>query len=293
MQIQSNGLQLEIQVDGPEDGVPLLLIAGIGQQLIDWPDLLIAHLLDSGFRIIRFDHRDVGYSQNLKELGVPSIPMEFMKSMIGLGVNAPYKLSDMAADAKGILDALGIAQAHILGWSMGGMIVQRFALAYPQSTLSMTCIMTSSGVAKTRADILNLMRTGPSNNTFEAKLAYAMRINQMIMSPAYPEPEERMRARLTRSIERSLNAKASGTGTQRQTLAILQDAGRAREIHQIRVPTLVLHGNQDPMVGVSGGRDIASKIAGAKFVEFDGMGHDYPHELIPEMVREIQLITGL
>jgi pimeloyl-ACP methyl ester carboxylesterase len=291
MLVQSNGLQIKIQVDGNSSDPAILLIAGVGQQLIDWPDKFIEELVASGFYVIRFDNRDVGYSQNLKDLGVPNLQVQFVKSIIGLGVNSPYTLKDMAADAKGVLDALGIEKAHILGWSMGGMIVQRFALAYPDATLSMTCIMTASGVSKTRSDVINMMRKGPKDKTMEAKLDYFFNLYQLIQSPAYPEDPKKMRARILRSLERTQEANASSSGTYRQMLAIMQDAGRPHEIHQIKAPTLVLHGTADPMVDIAGGKDIAKRVPQAKLIPFEGMGHDFPDELIPVMVKEVKQIA--
>jgi pimeloyl-ACP methyl ester carboxylesterase len=293
MKLKCRGVELEVEVEGDESHPAILLIAGVGQQLIDWPRPLIDELLQLGLRVIRFDNRDIGMSQSFKHLGVPNIPIQYLKSRFGFKISTPYTIADLSNDAMGILESLKISQAHIVGWSMGGMVAQRFALNHAKACLSMTCIMTASGIPSTRADVVHMMRSRPADRSVDAKVDYFFRVYQKLMSPAYPEPENEMRARIKKSIERAQLAGSSESGSLRQMIAIMADGKRSKEITRIQVPTLVIHGSADPMVAIKGGEDLAQKINTSKFVRYEGMGHDFPNELIPKMAQEIGTLINV
>ncbi len=289
LKLLSHGIEIEVEISGPETGPVVLMIAGLGQQLIDWPAALIKALVNAGYKVICFDNRDIGYSQSFRSTGAPPMAWELLKARFGMGVNAPYSIADMAQDAKGILDALGIPAAHVIGWSMGGMIAQRFALSYPDATLTLTCIMTSSGIPVTQMQVFQAMGVPQFTHTVEAKIEKTLTIYRLLMSPSYPEPEKDMRARVAASVERAEAAKSSESGLMRQMLAIMADGKRVYEISAIKAPTLVIHGAADPMVALKGGQDIAKKIRGSKMVIYEGMGHDFPKKLIPQIAAEIML----
>jgi pimeloyl-ACP methyl ester carboxylesterase len=253
----------------------VLLIMGLGMQLIAWPPQFVQALIDAGFRVVRLDNRDVGLSAHLGHLGKPKMLWAMLQARLGLPMRAPYSLADMAADALGALDALGIARAHVVGVSMGGMIAQRVAIAAPQRVISLTSIMSSSGargLPGARRDILAMMLGRPQNKSIEAQLAYTVRLFKAIGSPDYPIAEAEMRERMLRSIQRSVYPE----GTLRQMLAIATDNNRAEELAHITSPTLVLHGKADPLVPYACGEDTARRIYGAHLVGIDGMGHDLP-----------------
>src|SRR5450830_41018 len=245
MNITANGISIEVEDQGPHDAPAVLLIMGLGMQLIAWPPYFVQPLLDAGYRVIRFDNRDVGLSQYFDELGPPNLPGALARLPLGLPVKPPYTVHDMA------LDALGVRKAHVVGVSMGGMIAQRVALAAPQRLLSLTSIMSSSGAAglpQAAPEVLGALVTPP---------------------PADLEP---MRERIVLGLQRAFHP----VGTSRQLLAVLCDSGRAEELRAIRTPTLVLHGKQDPLVPYACGEDTQRRIRGAQLVGIEGMGHDLP-----------------
>jgi pimeloyl-ACP methyl ester carboxylesterase len=280
MKIRANNIDIEVEDSGVGDTDALskpvvLLIMGLGMQLIAWPPQFVQALVDAGFRVVRLDNRDVGLSAHLGHLGKPKMLWAMLQARLGLPLRAPYSLADMAADALGALDALGIARAHVVGVSMGGMIAQRVAIAAPQRVISLTSIMSSSGargLPGARRDILAMMLGRPLDKTIEAQLAYSVRLFKAIGSPGYPIAEAEMRERILRAIQRSVYPE----GTLRQMLAIATDNHRAEELARITSPTLVLHGKSDPLVPYPCGEDTARRIYGAHLVGIDGMGHDLP-----------------
>jgi pimeloyl-ACP methyl ester carboxylesterase len=273
MQILANHLRLEVQSEGPEFAPPVLLIMGLGMQLTDWPALLLDELRLQGYRSVRFDNRDIGLSEKLDALGKPSIVMESMKLKLGMRPKLPYGIDDMAQDALALLDALNMPRAHVVGVSMGGMIAQRMALREPQRLLSLTSIMSSSSDPKLPpcdADVLKLMMAFPRRGSREQIIDHQMRMYERIGSPGWPYPRSELLNRVTKAYDRGYHK----PGVARHTLAVMADAPRSLLLGQIRTPTLVIHGTQDPLLPLAHGEDTARRIPGAQLHAIAGMGHD-------------------
>ena len=283
MKIRANGLDIEVEDTAeinPQDTdayrrPAVLLIMGLGMQLIAWPPQLVDELVDAGFRVIRMDNRDIGLSQHFDHLGKPNILMAGIRYKLGLRVRPPYTLEDMAKDALGVLDALGVTSAHIVGVSMGGMVAQRVAIAAPHRVISLTSIMSSSGAAglkRAHRDVTRVLLSRPASTALEAVADHYVKLYKAIGSPDFPTPEPEMRSRITRAVQRSYHP----VGTMRQMVAIIADTTRAAQLARITCPTLVLHGKADPLVPFEHGDDVAQRISGARLVGIDGMGHDLP-----------------
>ena len=290
MKIKANGIAIEVEdtgADGAQAGRPVvLLVMGLGMQLIAWPPAFVQALVDAGLRVVRFDNRDIGLSEHLDHLGTPNILWESLKHRMRLRVNAPYSVQDMALDAVGVLDALGIAQAHVVGVSMGGMIAQRVALAAPQRVLSLTSIMSSSGargLPGPKAHILRALFSRPQGSGDQAVLDHYVRLFTLIGSPAFPYEQAALRDRILAMTRRSVHP----VGTLRQMTAIAADDRRAHELPGLRLPTLVLHGTDDPLVPVACGKDTARRIPGARFLEIAGMGHDLPPGVVQRLLEPL------
>lgn len=288
MKVQANGLAIEVEDTGPGAPLPpVLLVMGLGMQLTAWPADFVRGLVEAGHRVVRFDNRDIGLSARLDHLGTPNLAWESLKLRMGLPVRAPYPLSAMADDAFGVLDALGVAQAHVVGASMGGMIAQRMALAQPERVLSLTSIMSSSGARHLpgpQPRVLQVMLARPRDHSEPALLAHYTRLFQAIGGPAYPVPPEQLRKRILESVRRGGYRPA---GTARQLAAVVSDTGRATELARIRVPTLVLHGTDDPLVPPACGEDTARRIPGARLVTVPGMGHDLPPGVVAPLLEPL------
>jgi pimeloyl-ACP methyl ester carboxylesterase len=292
MQLSAGGITLEVEDHGPPTGEPLLLVMGLGMQLVAWHEDFVASLVQRGFRVIRFDNRDIGLSQNFDHLGDPNVVLESLRYTVGLKVNSPYSLADMAADAVGVLDALGIRSAHVCGASMGGMIAQQMAIRHPDRVRSLTLLMTSSGsrrlpqpTMKVRGALLS--RPKDPKNT-DSVVAHYVSLYKLIGSPAYPASDAYLNERLGMSVRRSYRPR----GTVRQLVAIAADGDRSRLLGNIKQPTQVLHGQQDPLVPVAAGHDLAAKIPGATLDVIEGMGHDLPVGLWPRFAAGISKAAG-
>lgn len=285
--IQANGVTLEYETHGDPANPPLLLIMGLGAQLTLWPIEFVEALVARGFHVIRHDNRDIGLSTKFTEHGVPDFRRVALMRMLGLRPKLPYRLADMAGDAVGLLDALGIAQAHVIGASMGGMIAQLVAATWPERVLSLTSIMSTTGnrrLPQARPEALAaLMQRPPAGAGVEEVIPIGINVARAIGSPAYPAREERLRDRIARDFHRSFHP----TGAGRQLAAILDDGDRRGRLRAVTAPTLVIHGTDDPLVPVEGGRDTAASIAGAQLLELPGMGHDLPLELIDTVAGAI------
>ena len=288
MKVRANGLSLEVEDSGPGGGGgPVLLVMGLGMQLTAWPQALVDALVAAGHRVIRFDNRDIGLSTWLDHLPVPNLLWESLKLRIGLPVRAPYTLSDLAADAFGVLDALGLDSAHVVGASMGGMIAQRMALAAPERARTLTSIMSSSGargLPGPQPRVLQVMMSRPKDRSEPAVLAHFVRLFQAIGSPGYPEPPDILRQRILESVRRGGYHPA---GSARQLAAIATSGDRAPKLRGLNVPTVVVHGTADRLVGISGGKATAKAIPGARFVPIAGMGHDLPRGTWTTIIRAI------
>ncbi len=271
MQIVANGLHLEVEDSGGA-GEPLVLIMGLGGQLIHWPVELTAPLIAAGYRVIRLDNRDAGLSQSLSQFGRPNLAFQGFQRALGGRPKPPYTLTDMARDTVGVLDALGIARAHVAGMSLGGMIAQRMAIGWPDRVGSLVSIMSTSGargLPGMRPNVWKVMLSKPRGRDREAVTRYYLDFFRAVGSPAHHVPDADLRTLIETTIDRAYNP----VGNLRQVAAIMADSARARELACISAPTLVLHGCQDPLVPLACGRDTARRIAGARFVAIDGMAH--------------------
>ncbi len=287
MKISANSIGLEVEDSHPGasgDGRPVvLLIMGLGMQLIAWPPAMVQALVQAGYRVLRFDNRDAGLSQHFDHLGTPNLLWESLKYRLALRSTPSYSLKDMAADALGVLDALEIDRAHIVGVSMGGMIAQRMALAAPGRCLSLSSIMSSSGargLPEAKPVVLRALLGRPAGKGPAAVIEHSVRLFKIIGSPGFSMDEAVLRQRVAAATERSFHPQ----GIQRQMVAVLADTTRAAALGGIRTPTLVVHGKADPLVPFACGEDTARRIPGAKLVGIDGMGHDLPPGVVERLL---------
>lgn len=292
MKIRANGLDIEVEdsavgADAAHAQRPVvLLVMGLGMQLIAWPPYFVQPLLDAGYRVVRLDNRDIGLSSHLDHLGKPNLLLATLKLKLGLTPKAPYSVADMAADALGVLDALKIDRAHVVGVSMGGMIAQRIAIAAPSRVLSLTSIMSSSGargLPSAKPAVMKVLLSQPPGVTLPELVTHYLKLFRTIGSPAFPMPEEVVRERILAGMQRSYYP----VGTLRQMLAIVSDITRAAQLSRITSPTLVMHGKVDPLVPYPCGEDTARRIQGAKLVGIDNMGHDLPPQPVAQMMAEL------
>ena len=290
MKVQANGIEIEVEDSGADgsqaDRPALLLVMGLGMQLIAWPPAMVRALVDAGYRVIRHDNRDIGLSTQLDHLGMPNLLWEGLKFNLGIGLRAPYSLGDMADDALGMLDALGVARAHVVGVSMGGMIAQRMALRAPHRVRSLVSVMSSSGAsglptASLKVQLALLRR--PDARDHDAVVRHYIRLFEIIGSPGFRQEPSYIEARVREALERCYRPE----GVARQTLASIADTGRAEALAAIRVPTLVLHGRDDPLVPMACAHDTARRIPGARLRVFPGMGHDLAPGVVELLMRDM------
>ena len=291
MKISANGLQIEIDVQGPPEGEPLLLIMGLGMPLVGWPEDLVADLVRRGFRVIRFDNRDVGLSQGFESSGVPNLVGASLRYLLHLRVPSPYSLADMAGDALAVLDALGLWRAHVCGASMGGMIAQHLAASQPSRVKSLTLIMTTSGaraLPQARMAVRQALLKRPRSRALPDVVAHLEDLLQVIGSPLYRPDPVIQRHRLEAMVRRAWRP----DGTARQLSAVVSDGDRSALLGRIQAPTLVIHGQADPLVPVAAAHDLQRKIAGARADIISGMGHDLPAALLPRLASDIASIAA-
>ena len=292
MQISANGIAIEVEDLGKPTDEPLLLIMGLGMQLTAWHRGLVQQMLDQGFRVIRFDNRDVGLSQNFDGLGAPNLALAALQRLARWPVRSAYSLSDMADDAAGVLTALGLKSAHVCGASMGGMIAQQLALNHPERVRSLTLMMTDSGARGLPRPTLKvsaaLLARPADLYDLDSLVDHYYRLFRLIGSPAYPGPEAWLRQVCADAVRRSNRPQ----GFARQLMAIAADTGRAVQLGRIKRPTLVLHGLADPLIPVAAAHDLAARIPGAQLELIEGMGHDLPEPLWPRFVAAIQTVAA-
>jgi pimeloyl-ACP methyl ester carboxylesterase len=265
---------------GDPSDPPLLLVMGLGMQLIHWDLELCEQLAERGFQVIRFDNRDAGLSTKVSA-PVPNV----MRLMAGLPTKVPYLLSDMAADTFGLLDHLGIERAHVVGTSMGGMIAQQMAIEAPERVLSLASMMSTTGdrvVGTPKLRVWSVL-TRRAPNDRDAYIEYFARVFRMIGSPAYRVDEERVRDLAGATYDRCHHP----AGTGRQLAAVLASGSRTAALKELDVPAVVIHGEADPLLPLRGGRATANAIPGAELITIPGMGHDLPKELWPTFVDAI------
>jgi len=278
----ANGLELCYQEIGEPDGEPLLLVMGLATQLLGWDERLCSLLAERGFRVVRFDNRDIGRSTKLDQAGAPSL----LDTLSGRRASAAYLLRDMAADSFGLMDHLGWETAHVVGASMGGMIAQTMAIEHPERLRSLVSIMSTTGQRWTGLPTVKafgvLFSKRPTDR--EAFIQRGVNTFRVIGSPGYPFDEQHVREVAGRSYDRGQSA----AGVARQLHAITSSGDRTSGLQGVSLPATVIHGNRDPLVRPSGGRATAAAIRGARLKIIDGMGHDLPRELYPTFADEIE-----
>jgi len=287
MHIQAHGLRIAVEDQGPRTGPVVLLIMGLGMQLIAWPQPLVQSLRDQGFRVVRFDNRDIGLSQGFDDAGVPSMALAALRYALHLPVHSPYRLADMAQDAVAVLDALGIAQAHVCGASMGGMIAQIVAAKHGGHARSMTSIMSTTGrpgLPQAAPEVQAALITPPADNGREGRIAHFKTMFTTIGSPGFRATEAELDALAAAVVDR---APYDPAGIARQLVAIMSSEPRHELLKGVTCPALVLHGEARVMVKIEGGKDTAASIPGATFVGVPGMGHDFTEALMPVFLEHV------
>ena len=280
-----NGVELAYDTFGDPSDAPLLLVMGLGAQMIRWHEAFCKLLAGKGYWVVRFDNRDVGNSTKFGEAGVPNIMALIQAAQSGEGVSAPYTLSDMAGDAVGLLDVLEVEKAHVVGASLGGMIVQTMAIEHPERIQTMTSIMSTTGessVSTPKPEALAVITSvAPADR--EACIEAEVKKQRILRGSKYPLDEAFVRLYAAQAFDRCYYPE----GTTRQLAAILASGSRREKLKSVKLPTLVIHGDADPLVPVEGGKDTAASIPGAKLLIIEGMGHDIPVEMAPQIIQAI------
>jgi pimeloyl-ACP methyl ester carboxylesterase len=285
----NTGIELFYDDQGDRQAEVILLVMGLGAQMILWPDELVEALAGEGFRVIRYDNRDIGLSQKMDGARAPSPAVQVLRQKIGFPAKVPYTLRDMAEDGIGLLDALGIARAHVVGASMGGMIAQLMAVRHPDRLMTLTSMMSTTGngkLPKAEKRAIAALTAPLKARDEETMVAHGLNIIRNIGtpdSPEFPFDEARQRERVLRGVRRSVYP----AGLPRQLAAIIDDGCRRTRLAQVRTPTLVLHGEADPLVRPAAGEDTARHISGSRLVTIPGWGHDLPIPLVPRLTAEI------
>jgi pimeloyl-ACP methyl ester carboxylesterase len=283
--VKANGIEIVYDTFGEATAPALLLVMGLGAQMISWDEDFCRELASRGYYVIRFDNRDVGLSTKFDKAGVPNTLALLQAQMQGEPVQAPYTLRDMADDAAGLLDALEIEAAHVVGASMGGMIAQAMAIHHPQRVRTLTSIMSSTGnpdLPHPKPEALSVLLTTPPQDQ-ETYQQHAIKTWHVLAGPGFPVDDAFIAERAARVFDRGLNP----AGTARQMAAILTSGSRKEALQQVSAPTLVIHGDADPLVPVEGGIDTAESIPGAELMIVGGMGHDLPPSLAPRVIDAI------
>lgn len=287
--VPANGIELTYDTFGDPMDPPLLLIMGLGTQMIGWDDDFCAALAARGHHVVRFDNRDIGQSTKFGQLGVPDIGQAMTSALQGQPIKSPYLLNDMADDAVGLLDALGIGSAHVVGASMGGAIAQLMAIRNPSRVRTLTSIMASSGEPTlpppTPAAMQALLTPTPPD--YDGYLARYLSTWKVLRVGSFPQDEALDPARARRAYERGLNP----PGVARQLVAIIASGSRRPALTKVTTPTLVIHGDVDPLVPLAHGQDVAAAVPGAKIEIIPGMGHALPIPLWPQIIGAIAAHT--
>ena len=283
--VAANGIEIAYESFGDPSGVPLVLVMGLGTQMIAWPDEFCEDLVAQGHYVVRFDNRDVGASTHFDDITPPNVARVALRRE-----KPPYRIRDMAQDVIGLLDALGLDSVHLVGASLGGYIAQSVALWHPERLRSLTLIMTSTGsrrVGQAKPQLIGRLLNRQSVLNREEAGDAAVETFRVIGSVGYPTDEDRLRELAGRSFDRAYDP----DGYRRQLAAIVAQSDRTERLRTVQLPTLVMHGLHDPLVAASGGLALARIIRGSRFVGFSGMGHDLPRELWPEFVAHIAALT--
>jgi pimeloyl-ACP methyl ester carboxylesterase len=283
--IATNGVELEYESFGAPQAPAMLLIMGLGAQMILWDEAFCEALARRGYRVIRFDNRDVGLSTKIDAAGVPNVATALAAVAQGRPPSAPYTLNDMADDTAGLIGALGIDAAHVVGASMGGMIGQTLAIRHPKRVRTLTSIMSTTGnpaLPPAQPAAMRVLVT-PAPTERAAFIEHHVELSKVIGSPGFPFDAEAVRARGARVFDRG----PCPAGIARQLVAILASGNRKPALASLRTPTLVIHGTADPLIPIAAGRDTAEAVPGAEFLEIEGMGHDLPRQVWPRFVHAI------
>jgi pimeloyl-ACP methyl ester carboxylesterase len=285
----SNGIEIAYETHGDPDAEPLLLVMGLGAQLIAWPIELVEALVDRGFFVVRYDNRDVGLSTKIESPGDQDFLTSFMAAAQGEPLDVPYLLTDMAADGMGVLDHLGIDAAHVVGASMGGMIAQTMAIEHPTRVRTLTSIMSTTGEPEVGQPTPEAMQRliAPLPGTREEAIARSVETSRVICSPVHFDE-----VLITKRAEEAYDRCYNPAGLARQLLGIMASGSRAEGLAQLALPTLVIHGTVDPLVTVSGGHRTAELVPGAELLELEDMGHDLPLAVVPQIVDAITKLTA-
>ena len=282
----SSGISIHYEMQGDKSAPVIILIMGLGAQMITWPDELYHGLVEKGFRVIRFDNRDVGLSSQLDQYGKPSLLKTWLSKRLPIRTNIPYKLEDMAQDVVELMKGLKVKKAHLVGASMGGMIAQILAAKHRKKVLSLTSIMSTTShemLSKSNIKVMLKLARRPKKPCRESAIRYNMKLIRVIGSPAYPLDEYTLREQAVMNVDRAYNP----AGVKRQLVAITASGDRRQVVRRIKAPTLVIHGSDDPVIPVEKGKDTAQQIRKAKLKIVEGMGHDFPPELMSKMTKWI------
>lgn len=287
--VAANEIHLEYDEFGEQDAPAILLIMGLGAQMIWWDEGFCRQLAGRGYRVIRFDNRDIGLSTKLDD-ALPEPGVQVLKALAGKGIDAAYTLREMAADAVALLDALGVRRAHFVGASMGGMIAQRAAIHFPERVITLTSIMSTTGNPSLppATPEAGALLTARYPDDPDAVLEHRMNVRRILRGGGFPSNEERLRGLIVEEASRSTHR----TGQPRQYLAVLADGDRSELLRQLEVPTLVIHGEADPLIRVEAGIDTAENIPGARLVTIAGMGHEMPEGAWPILLDAIDQIAS-
>lgn len=283
---KANGIEIEYEAFGDKKDPTILLIMGLGGQLTLWPESFCAGLAGKGFHVVRYDNRDVGLSTDFGSWGVGDLAKATMEVISGKQPAAPYLVKDMAADAVGLLDALGVERGHIIGMSLGGMIAQSVAGLYPQRTRSLVSIMSTSGrrgLPPGKPEAMKALLTRPEGGDRAELVRHGIMLRTVISGPGYPTPVDELRA----TVERNVDRRYYPEGINRQYLAVLASGDRVDLLKTVKAPTLVLHGSDDPLIHPDAARDVASLVPGAEIEIYPGWGHDLPPGMVPKLIERI------
>jgi pimeloyl-ACP methyl ester carboxylesterase len=282
---KANGIDICYDTFGDPDAPPMVLIMGLATQMIGWDEAFCSELAARGYFVVRFDNRDIGHSSKFPQAGVLDLMALLGQALMGKPVSAPYTLRDMAADTVGLMDALGLARAHVVGASMGGGIAQEMAIHFGGRLRSLTSIMSSTGdpsLPQAAPEAMAVLMSPPPKSREEYFESY-QRTWKVLRGPGFPLDEAKDLERAQRNWERGLNP----PGVARQLAAILASGNRTAALAGVRVPALVIHGDADPLVRVQGGEATAKAIPGAKLLVIPGMGHALPMPMWPQIVDAI------
>jgi pimeloyl-ACP methyl ester carboxylesterase len=284
--INVNGVDIAYQLHGNPSHPTLLLIHGLSTPLTGWPSVMVESLVAANFQVLLVDNRDVGRSQQLDHLLIPNMVWVITKLKLGLSIKTPYQLEDMMQDTVALLDALTLPEVHVVGASMGGMIGQLMAIHHPQRVKTLTSIMSTTGYKKLpRIDknIREVLLKKPASKDYQDQMYYHIKKWQVIGSPDYPSSDTYLNEYVDSMLQRGITAK----GTMRQMLAIMAAGNRQNALSKLDIPSLVIHGDCDGLVNPAGGKATVKAIPNAKLKIYPGMGHDFPVELIPNIVDDI------